>query len=154
MASLKIVLPKLAPLGNNVKLVSEYITKFKAQAKKMEDNLRNITKWEASEESKKQEFENLATKIKEVATKLKDKYTKTVEKLEQAIKGKNDIDNDEFNKLNVDISLVSVAYDSAVKPKVNGKVTTDYTKIMKDLKKVAKPKDGSKEAEISIDFSN
>lgn len=102
----------------------------------------------------KQEFENLATKIKEVATKLKDKYTKTVEKLEQAIKGKNDIDNDEFNKLNVDISLVSVAYDSAVKPKVNGKVTTDYTKIMKDLKKVAKPKDGSKEAEISIDFSN
>ncbi len=151
---LEIVLPKLAPLGNNVKLVSEYITKFKAQAKKMEDNLRNITKWEASEESKKQEFENLATGIKEVATKLKDKYTKTAEKLEQAIKGKNDIDNDEFNNLNTDISLVTVTYNSAVKPKANGKVTTDYTKIMDELKKFAKPKDGSKEAEISIDFSN
>lgn len=151
---LEIVLTKLAPLGNNVKLVSEYITKFKAQAKKMEDNLRSITKWEASEESKKQEFENLATGIKEVATKLKDKYTKTAEKLEQAIKGKNDIDNDEFNNLNTDISLVTVTYNSVVKPKANGKVTTDYTKIMEELKKVAKPKDGSKEAEISIDFSN
>lgn len=107
----EIVLPKLAPLGNNVKLVSEYITKFKAQAKKMEDNSKNITKWEASEESKKQDFEKIATGIKEVAAKLKDKYTKTAEKLEQAIKGKNDIDNDEFNNLNIDISLVSVAYD-------------------------------------------
>ncbi|MFZ8218055.1 hypothetical protein ACO1HE_03890, partial [Mycoplasmopsis bovis] len=85
----EIVLPKLAPLGNNVKLVSEYITKFKAQAKKMEDNSKNITKWEASEESKKQDFEKIATGIKEVAAKLKDKYTKTAEKLEQAIKGKN-----------------------------------------------------------------
>lgn len=110
----EIVLPKLAPLGNNVKLVSEYITKFKAQAKKMEDNSKNITKWEASEESKKQDFEKIATGIKEVAAKLKDKYTKTAEKLEQAIKGKNDIDNDEFNNLNIDISLVSVAYDSTV----------------------------------------
>lgn len=150
----EIVLPKLAPLGNNVKLVSEYITKFKAQAKKMEDNSKNITKWEASEESKKQDFEKIATGIKEVAAKLKDKYTKTAEKLEQAIKGKNDIDNDEFNNLNIDISLVSVAYDSTVKHKTNGKVTTDYTEIMDELKKVAKPKDGSKEAEILIDFSN
>ncbi|MBT1379295.1 variable surface lipoprotein [Mycoplasma bovis] len=150
----EIVLPKLAPLGNNVKLVSEYITKFKAQAKKMEDNSKNITKWEASEESKKQDFEKIATGIKEVAAKLKDKYTKTAEKLEQAIKGKNDIDNDEFNNLNIDISLVSVAYDSTVKHKTNGKVTTDYTEIMDELKKVAKSKDGSKEAEILIDFSN
>nr|WP_307935838.1 hypothetical protein [Mycoplasmopsis bovis] len=38
----EIVLPKLAPLGNNVKLVSEYITKFKAQAKKMEDNSKTL----------------------------------------------------------------------------------------------------------------
>ncbi len=32
----------------------------------MEDNSKNITKWEASEESKKQDFEKIATGIKEV----------------------------------------------------------------------------------------
>ncbi|WP_233742465.1 hypothetical protein [Mycoplasmopsis agalactiae] len=119
----------------------------------MDANLKNIEKWEAIEESKKEEFNKKVEKIKEIANKLKDKYTKTYEKLEKAIKDKNVIDDNTFNQLNTDISLVTVAYNSTVKPKVNGK-ETDYTKVMEELKKLGKPKNGAKEADILIDFSN
>ncbi|MCE6061526.1 variable surface lipoprotein [Mycoplasmopsis agalactiae] len=152
--TLELAIPKLAIAENsNKKLVEEYIAKFKKEAEKMDANLKNIEKWEAIDESKKEEFNKKAEKIKEIANKLKDKYTKTYEKLEKAIKDKNVIDDNTFNQLNTDISLVTVAYNSTVKPKVNGK-ETDYTKIMEELKKLGKPKNDAKEADVLIDFSN
>ncbi|CBH40472.1 variable surface lipoprotein [Mycoplasmopsis agalactiae] len=152
--TLELVIPKLATTENsNKKLVEEYIAKFKKEAEKMDANLKNIEKWEATDESKKGEFNKKVEKIKEIANKLKDKYTKTYEKLEKAIKDKSTIDDNAFNELNADISLVTVTYNSTVKPKVNGK-ETDYTKVMEELKKLGKPKNGAKEADILIDFSN
>lgn len=152
--TLELAIPKLAIAENsNKKLVEEYIAKFKKEAEKMDANLKNIEKWEAIEESKKEEFNKKVEKIKEIANKLKDKYTKTYEKLEKAIKDKSTIDDNAFNELNTEISLVTVTYNSTVKPKVNGK-ETDYTKVMEELKKLGKPKNGAKEADILIDFSN
>lgn len=152
--TLELVIPKLSTTENsNKKLVEEYIAKFKKEAEKMDANLKNIEKWEAIDESKKEEFNKKAEKIKEIANKLKDKYTKTYEKLEKAIKDKRAIDDNTFNELNADISLVTVTYNSTVKPKVNGK-ETDYTKVMDELKELGKPKNGAKEADVLIDFSN
>ncbi|MCE6057020.1 variable surface lipoprotein [Mycoplasmopsis agalactiae] len=152
--TLELVVPKLAIAENsNKKLVEESIAKFKKEAEKTVANLKNIEKWEAIDESKKEEFNKKVEKIKEIANKLKDKYTKTYEKLEKAIKDKSDVDDNAFNELNTEISLVTVTYNSTVKPKVNEK-ETDYTKVMEELKKLGKLKNGAKEADILIDFSN
>ncbi|MCE6056257.1 variable surface lipoprotein [Mycoplasmopsis agalactiae] len=133
------------------KLLDEALKNLSILESKMDSNTKNIEKWEANT-SDGGVFTEEAKKIKETSSQVKAKIKEAKTKAESLIKDKTKLSDEEIKTANKIINDFLTYYFTEVKSKDTGKIIYDGENTMKDLKKIAKLKNGNQENDSLIEF--
>ncbi|CAL58939.1 variable surface lipoprotein [Mycoplasmopsis agalactiae] len=133
------------------KLLDETLKNLSILESKMDSNIKNIEKWEANT-SDGGVFTEEAKKIKDTSSQVKAKFKEAKTKVEMLIKDKTKLSDEEIKSANKIINDFIAYYFTEVKSKDTGKIIYDGENTMRDIKKIAKLKNGNQEKDSLIEF--
>lgn len=133
------------------KLLDETLKNLSILESKMDSNIKNIEKWEANT-SDGGVFTEEAKKIKDISSQVKAKFKEAKTKVEMLIKDKTKLSDEEIKSANKIINDFIAYYFTEVKSKDTGKIIYDGENTMRDIKKIAKLKNGNQEKDSLIEF--
>lgn len=91
-------------------------------------------------------------KIKDTSSQVKAKFKEAKTKVEMLIKDKTKLSDEEIKSANKIINDFIAYYFTEVKSKDTGKIIYDGENTMRDIKKIAKLKNGNQEKDSLIEF--
>lgn len=97
-------------------------------------------------------FTEEAKKIKDTSSQVKAKFKEAKTKVEMLIKDKTKLSDEEIKSANKIINDFIAYYFTEVKSKDTGKIIYDGENTMRDIKKIAKLKNGNQEKDSLIEF--